>query len=85
MKPFEQTKQWYQRHLDLVKEHTLLLGNDFSADEGVFWDGGLTLWGKHDRGAQWLAIVRKLRERAGGKTWGTFPNERLWEQRYPAD
>ena len=63
----------------MIREDSFLLGADFSADRGAFWDCGFTFWGgKYDRAAQWLEIVHGLRRQAEGKTWGDFPNERPW-------
>jgi hypothetical protein len=75
-----------ERADEVVRESSLLLGADSSADRGAFWDCGFTLWGgKYDRAAQWMEIVHRLRRQAEGKTWGAFPNDRPWKQQYPSN
>lgn len=81
-KYFEKAQKCHERFMQLVKKHTMLFGNSFSADEGVFWDGGATQWSKRDYSDAWLGIVRQLHNEARGQTWPIEPGHQ-WKQRYP--
>lgn len=74
-KQFQLADQCYKKILEYSQKYTSL-HNNFSADEGVFWDGGFTL---KNRCQRWLEIVNQLKDNAIGKNWGEFPKERLWK------
>lgn len=75
---FERAQACFLYQLQLVQQHTLL-HNDFSVDEGAFWDGGVILY---DRSVQWLEIIEQLREKAQADGSASFPDKRLWQVRY---
>jgi len=75
---FERAQECFLYQLQLVRQYTLL-HNGFSADEGAFWDGGVILY---DRSAQWLEVIRQLREKAQADGLAGLSDERPWKVRY---
>ena len=80
---FELSQQHWHNYEQMVQDYTML-HNDFSADLGVFWDGGTTAsWAPHyDYSGKWLNIVQQLRNEAQGQSWPFSPRH-PWVQHYP--
>jgi len=76
---FEKSHYCFLHHIQLVQEHTLLHGS-FSADQGVFWDGGVILY---NRSEQWLEIIQRAQEQSQKHDLASILNNRPWVVRYP--
>jgi len=79
---FELSQQYWANYEQMVHDHTML-HNEFSADKGVCWDGGVT-WSHRDYSGEWLSIVSNLQNEAQGQTW-PFTLSHPWTQHYPSN